>query len=184
MRLGFHPARYYLLAWSVFLLGVILFVSRGFGILPASFITEYTLTIGAAVGAILLSFALADRIRILQLELKELTENLEHKVVERTQKLKNAQEELIEKAHKAGMADIATDILHNIGNILNSVAVSSQAMKSITRKSRIEGLKKANEMLKRNIEDLEDFIANNPNIKNPCTITWWWKGRLKKSIMH
>ena len=38
--------------------------------------------------------------------------------------LKNAQKELVAISRAAGMADVATSVLHNVGNVLNSVNVS------------------------------------------------------------
>ncbi len=79
--------------------------------------------------------------------------------------LKSAREELLEKAHKAGMADIATGTLHNVGNILNSVKTSTQAIAYTMEKSPITGLNKANQMLRDNIGCLEEFITTNPKAK-------------------
>ena len=59
-------------------------------------------------------------------EIENLNQELERRVQDRTAELKSVQEELIRKAHVAGMAEISTSILHNVGNILNSVTTSSQ----------------------------------------------------------
>ena len=81
------------------------------------------------------------------------------------EKLAQAQRELVEKAHQAGMADIATGTLHNVGNILNSVKTSAQVVSDIIKNSQIKGLEKANEMLRENIDTLETFICENPKGK-------------------
>lgn len=49
--------------------------------------------------------------------------------------LRTAQEQLVEASRKAGMADVATSVLHNIGNVLNSVNVSSQVIKDLVKAS-------------------------------------------------
>ncbi len=72
------------------------------------------------------------------------------------------QKELIESAHQAGMADIATDTLHNVGNILNSVKTSSQIINDVIKSSSLSGLKKAGSMLRDNMDDIESFITNDP----------------------
>ena len=64
---GFLPARYFLIAWSVLLIGVVLY-STGGSIIERSFAAVYTFAIGSALESILLSFALADRIRVLKME--------------------------------------------------------------------------------------------------------------------
>lgn len=67
-------------------------------------------------------------------------------------KLKAAQAELIENAHRAGMADIAAGTLHNVGNLLNSVKTSTQTVfEKIDRLPLLE-FKKANEYLRDHID--------------------------------
>ena len=68
------------------------------------------------------------------------------------------QRELIEYAHKVGMADIANSTLHNVGNILNSVKTSTEQIHIINRDSDFEKFKLANNLLK---EKLEGFKADN-----------------------
>ncbi len=109
---GFRPAKFFLLAWTMFFTGVVLFVLRNLGILPYNSYTNYTMPIGAAIEVILLSLALADRINVFKAEkeksqeetLKALQENekiireqnvvLELKVNERTHELSESNQEL------------------------------------------------------------------------------------------
>ncbi|HCX76798.1 MAG TPA: phosphate starvation-inducible protein PsiE, partial [Algoriphagus sp.] len=65
---GYRPARYYLLAWSVFMLGIFLFVLSEMGIIPTNDLTAYIMPLGSALEVVLLSFALADKINILKKE--------------------------------------------------------------------------------------------------------------------
>jgi len=59
-----HPgARYFLLAWSLLLLGVAMMALRNLGWLPTNLFTSYGMQIGSALEMLLLSFALADRIQ-------------------------------------------------------------------------------------------------------------------------
>lgn len=62
---GYRPARYFLLAWSALLVFILLGALRNFGWLPTNFATFYGLHVGLALDVILLSTALADRIRAL-----------------------------------------------------------------------------------------------------------------------
>ncbi|MFN0163491.1 MAG: 7TM diverse intracellular signaling domain-containing protein [Burkholderiales bacterium] len=62
---GYRPARYFLLAWSALLIFILLGALRNFGWLPTNFATFYGLHVGLALDVILLSTALADRIRAL-----------------------------------------------------------------------------------------------------------------------
>ncbi|MCU0662975.1 MAG: ATP-binding protein [Myxococcota bacterium] len=63
---AYEPARFYLLAWAAFLLGVLLLSGRVLGFLPNIFLTEYGVELGSAMEVVLLSFALADRIKQLE----------------------------------------------------------------------------------------------------------------------
>ncbi|MTI88231.1 MAG: GHKL domain-containing protein [Balneolaceae bacterium] len=88
----------------------------------------------------------------------QLADKNEH-LEELLQELKDTRNELVEKAHKAGMADIATGVLHNVGNILNSVNTSASIMESTLKKSKLQGLVKANKMLRENLDRIDKFIA-------------------------
>lgn len=65
---GYRPAKFYLAAWSMFLLGIVLYTLRNFNILPYNTFTNYTMQAGTAIEVVLLSFALADKINILKRE--------------------------------------------------------------------------------------------------------------------
>ncbi len=95
---GFKPARYFMIAWSALLSGMMLYTLKTFGLLPVNFLTEYAIQIGSAFEAILLSLAMAARLRLLMLEnqkiQKEMTLKLEHRVSERTAELEVANRKL------------------------------------------------------------------------------------------
>lgn len=67
-RTGYRPAKIYLIAWCIFLFGAVLLAFNRFQIVPVNVFTENTVQIGVAIESILISFALADRIKILQRE--------------------------------------------------------------------------------------------------------------------
>jgi len=56
---------------------------------------------------------------------------------------KRMQEKLVETSRLAGMAEVATGVLHNVGNVLNSVNVSAQLVTDRVKESRVTGLAKA-----------------------------------------
>lgn len=76
-------------------------------------------------------------------------------------RLAESQERVVEAAHQAGMAEMATGVLHNIGNVLNSVSVSAEVISRTTKSNNISGLMKANNMLSDNMEDIGNFLKNN-----------------------
>ncbi|OUR90619.1 hypothetical protein A9Q81_19245 [Gammaproteobacteria bacterium 42_54_T18] len=68
LRQGYLPARYFLIAFSSVIVGVILFALKSFGLAPANFVTTYSIQIGSSLEIILLSLGLASRINTLKKE--------------------------------------------------------------------------------------------------------------------
>ena len=111
-RQGFRPAQYFVVAWTIFIFSIIIFVLKDAGVLPYNDFTIYALPIGSALEVVLLSLALADKINSLIIEkdlaraneLEAVKENeklvleqnimLERKVTERTAALENANSNL------------------------------------------------------------------------------------------
>lgn len=81
------------------------------------------------------------------------------------EKLDSSYKKLVEQAHREGMADIATGILHNVGNVLNSVNASIHMIKDVISNSPIEDFMKSNTLLEKNIGSIEEFICSNPKGK-------------------
>lgn len=95
-----------------------------------------------------------------ELHIRELNRDLETRVETSSAQLEAAREELVDATQRAGMADIATGTIHNIGNILSSVNVSTEEVKSHLDNSKIRGLLKANQLLLEHENDLADFLIN------------------------
>jgi two-component system sensor kinase FixL len=66
---------------------------------------------------------------------------------------------LLETTRKAGRAEIATGVLHNVGNTLNSVNVSATLVAEQLHGSRVQGLLRATELMKAHTVDLGDFLT-------------------------
>ncbi|ABZ93604.1 Conserved hypothetical protein [Leptospira biflexa serovar Patoc strain 'Patoc 1 (Ames)'] len=73
-----RTARYYLISWAFFLLGVLLYSLKSLGFLSDNHITRWTIQIGTALQTILLSLGLADRINFLTRSLRENLRDLSH----------------------------------------------------------------------------------------------------------
>ena len=93
-------------------------------------------------------------VRAHQARLKELAEK-------RTENLRLANHQLAEEARKAGIAEVTTSVLHNIGNILNSVVISSSELMRILEGTRTNRLRMVHKMLAENGEDLHQFLTTN-----------------------
>jgi signal transduction histidine kinase len=80
-------------------------------------------------------------------------------VHERTAQLRGTQAQLVDTARQAGMAEIAVNVLHNVGNVLNSVNVSASLVGQKVRGSKSAGLRKAVALMHEHAADLGDFLT-------------------------
>lgn len=72
---------------------------------------------------------------------------------------------LLSVSRQAGMAEVATGVLHNVGNVLNSVNVSATLVWEMIGKSRIANVEKAAALLKKHHRDLAHYITADPKGK-------------------
>ncbi|GAA0750648.1 sensor histidine kinase [Ideonella azotifigens] len=71
-----------------------------------------------------------------------------------------AQRQALENARHAGMAEIATNVLHNVGNVLNSVNVSAELIATRVRDSEAASLGCAVQLIEQNGDRLGDYLTN------------------------
>ena len=64
-----------------------------------------------------------------------------------------------ELSRRAGMAEVATSVLHNVGNVLNSVNISASLVVDQVRQSKVPNLAKAVGMLNEHEHDLSEFVT-------------------------
>jgi len=114
-------------------------------------------------------------------DLKQQAAELEQRVLERTSELttangalrdeiaerKKAQavvvgmsQQLADAAHLAGKAEIATNVLHNVGNVLNSVMVSVRLAVDRIRESRVANVGRVADMVQEHQADLDSFVRD------------------------
>jgi PAS domain S-box-containing protein len=67
--------------------------------------------------------------------------------------------QLLETSRHAGMAEVATSVLHNVGNVLNSVNVSASVVGEQVRSTNLDRLSKVISLLKENRTDLTRFLT-------------------------
>ncbi|HPF91015.1 MAG TPA: 7TM diverse intracellular signaling domain-containing protein [Flavobacteriales bacterium] len=153
-RNGSRPAVFFLLAWSMFLVGVVLYVMKDADLLPYTTMSVYTMPIGSALEGILLSFGLADRINILRREKEQSQEQalaisieneriireqnvlLEEKVEQRThdlresnEHLKRTQTQLVNAEKMASLGQLTAGIAHEINNPINFITSNIQPLR-------------------------------------------------------
>jgi sensor domain CHASE-containing protein len=79
-----------------------------------------------------------------------------------TQRLDESRTKTLETAHRAGMAEIATGVLHNVGNAINTVNVNAELLAEAVKTSKVPGLEKAAALLKEQQPRLAEFAATDP----------------------
>ncbi len=73
--------------------------------------------------------------------------------------------QLVETSRQAGMAEVATGVLHNVGNVLNSVNVSATLIAEKVRASEVSNLPKICELLHNHANHLGTFMTSDPQGK-------------------
>lgn len=97
-------------------------------------------------------------------ELSEANSELNKVIADRLraeEKLELVHREFVDAARRAGMAEIATGVLHNVGNVLNSVNVSATMLTNQLKTSKVNQLGQVVNLLEENSTDLGTFITSN-----------------------
>lgn len=106
---GHRPAIFYSVAWIAFLIGVVVYALKSFGLLPNNFFTANGLQIGSAWEVIILFMGLTDRFRLMEEEKKEIqdayAQKLKLQVEERTSDLKLVNRHLEQEAFERKLAE-------------------------------------------------------------------------------
>ncbi|HKE13308.1 MAG TPA: ATP-binding protein [Kofleriaceae bacterium] len=68
--------------------------------------------------------------------------------------------ELMTVSRKAGMAEVSAGVLHNVGNVLNSINISSASVRKQLEGSHLAGLARAARLLEERRGDLADFLGS------------------------
>jgi signal transduction histidine kinase/integral membrane sensor domain MASE1 len=92
-------------------------------------------------------------------ELRQANDELEQRVEERTRELKQAQARLVDTAREVGMSEVASNVLHSVGNVLTSAVINLETMSKEVGTSRIGRLKQATNLLLEHRENLAEFLA-------------------------
>ena len=80
-------------------------------------------------------------------------------------KLERMHKQLTDASHLAGMAEVATSVLHNVGNVLNSINISGSLIAESLQNSKVANLTRAVALMRAHQPDLGDFLTTNPKGK-------------------
>ena len=73
------------------------------------------------------------------------------------QELDESNKALFEASRRAGMAEVATNVIHNVGNVLNSINVSANRADEVARDMGFDKLNKVTQLLRSNLSNPEFF---------------------------
>jgi PAS domain S-box-containing protein len=73
--------------------------------------------------------------------------------------------QLIDTSRQAGMAEVATGVLHNVGNVLNSVSVSATLVVERLGRLKVDNLRRATTILREQNGRLAEFLTTDPKGK-------------------
>ncbi len=79
-------------------------------------------------------------------------------------KLQEINQQLVSASRRAGMAEIASNVIHNVGNVLNSINVSLSVTRTMVKNCGIENLIKSADLLEEN-KETPDFLSKDPKGK-------------------
>jgi hypothetical protein len=105
---------------------------------------------------------------------------LDARVRERTTKLEQLHAQLLITSRQAGMAEVATGVLHNVGNVLNSVNVSANLMSQTLGNSEVTSLERVADLLRDRSGDIDSFLQSDPKARLIPSIVIQLAERLSK----
>jgi signal transduction histidine kinase len=86
--------------------------------------------------------------------------------VEADERERKLQQQLRDASRQAGMAEIATNVLHNVGNVLNNVNISASLVVDKIKNTKAAGLGKVAALLQEHLTDLGAFVTADPRGKH------------------
>ncbi|QRO03027.1 AAA family ATPase [Archangium violaceum] len=98
-------------------------------------------------------------VRRAEVALRQANDELEQRVEERTRELREAQARLVDTAREVGMTEVASNVLHNVGNVLTSAVINIEMMRRHVGASRVSRVKQTSALLLEHRSNLADFLT-------------------------
>ena len=165
-RRGSQSALFYLIAWVPYILGVVARVLHGAEVLPTNFFTYRSIEIGGALEIVLLSFALADRIKGLRKEVAEKELEKEQFKTRLLQEQKVVLEQTVDERTKALREANATKdkffsiIAHDLRSPMVGLQGVGQKLEYFIKKNKQQKLLEMGGQIDQSIDQLNHLLNN------------------------
>jgi signal transduction histidine kinase len=158
MKRGFRPAKFFLFAFAIFFVSIIIFVLRNFNIVPYTLFTSYILEIGSVIQIVLLSFALADEINSYR-KAKETSQAHAFEVLQENDRIIKEQNIILEKE-----VNIRTAALSDSNENLQKVIVDLKlAQTQLVEAEKLASLGMLTAGIAHEINNPINFVTSNVN---------------------
>jgi signal transduction histidine kinase len=158
IKKDYRPAKFFLLAFAIFFVSIIIFVLRNFNILPYTLFTSYILEIGSVIQIVLLSFALADEINSYR-KAKESSQAHAFEVLQENDRIIKEQNIILEKE-----VNIRTAALSDSNDNLQKVIVDlKQAQTQLVEAEKLASLGMLTAGIAHEINNPINFVTSNVN---------------------
>ncbi len=158
IKKDYRPAKFFLLAFAIFFVSVIIFVLRNFNIIPYTLFTSYILEIGSAIQIVLLSFALADEINSYR-KAKESSQTHAFEVLKENDRIIKEQNIILEKE-----VNLRTAALSESNDNLQKVIVDlKQAQTKLVEAEKLASLGMLTAGIAHEINNPINFVTSNVN---------------------
>jgi signal transduction histidine kinase len=155
-REGYRPARLFLIAWSIFLFGLVLLVLRNVNVLPYNIFTSYTMQLGSILEVVLLSIALADKINIFKREREESQEEALRISKENERIIREQNVSLEQKVQER-----TTDLVKTNGELNNTLTKLKEAQSQLIESEKMASLGQLTAGIAHEINNPINFVSSN-----------------------
>ncbi|EKF74463.1 sensor histidine kinase [Alcanivorax hongdengensis A-11-3] len=153
---GYTPARYFLLAFATIGLATVAYILKTFQVIEGNWFMENAMQLGVVAEALLLSFALANRMTVLKTEntriQKEATDALEQRVAERTRELNAAL-----SARSEFLAVMSHEIRTPLNGIIGTVDMLKASQLDHDQRHNLNVIEQSGNSLLNLINDILDY---------------------------
>jgi len=137
---------------AVAVLGLLVFLIQRIVIRPVAALTNHAIEIGAS-GIVSKKIHLESRD-----EVGILAREFDHMV----DRLSDSYRRLMDLSRQAGKAQVASSVLHDVGNVMASISCTTETLRSMLQNSRLQRLRQVGELLAPHADNVAQFLSEDP----------------------